>query len=266
MTDADTVERLFGYGAAAAKATVELKNGGRGVLVPEGFQLKEFYDLDALPGHIKATPVFRDSRSFLAYLNEFQQPNTMVFAQDGIVVAVIDYHGPNAPDHAGHVVTYKLQTSLPWDTWAAMNGARQGQAEFADFIRENRRNVVKPEAAALLELLTDLKVNSSSSTAQATSLKTGATRVAFTSETDVVSRDNLTLPETFTLRLTPYTEGPTYEFEAFLRVRVIEKRLNLSYQWELPARKYLDDAFANICATLEEGLGRSVLQGVYARR
>ena len=110
--------------------------------------------------HVK----LQTKQSLIDYVLRFATSDSVIFAdvENGTVTAIIDYHkvtepANKAPQLCTHRSSFKLQASMEWEEWNAINGELQSHLDFASFIEENAQDIMSPSGADLLEIVRSLK-------------------------------------------------------------------------------------------------------------
>lgn len=145
------------------------------VSLPKGItlhSLKPFIDeWRDHPVRRAGTASFEDLDSFIAHVNDFQTPDSRIFAtpprvaingkleQAPEILSVLDYH--DALNHEGrsgadakprflkHRARYRFPLSRSWQLWLAHHGAALSQADFAAFIEDRIADVMAPPPGLL---------------------------------------------------------------------------------------------------------------------
>ena len=224
---ADTIAKLREMMAANGEVH-KLEDGRQLVVVPSGYEMAQIKPIDpALPENIQQTVKVHDEASFLKYLALFKTPVTQIFAAPGFIAnnfspyfgAAIDYHGPDTPMRNQHSLTYRPRYSEEWNLW--MSTSNMNQEGFAEFIEENRQDVVEPKAAALLDLARNFR------------------------------QGEIVVPDMITIGIPVYFNGPKYSINLWVRYRVGNNTVSFSLK---PDRKDVIEqhAFTEMADRIEE--------------
>lgn len=140
--------------ARQAASSIYLHNGDKTLIVPEGYKVVD-YPAPEKPRNIERQVEVVEADSFIAYLLKYKSEHTHLTssASRGNMHAVLDYHGPNAPDNCDHTLFFQPVTSDEWNVWALMNGSWQDQSAFMEFLEENLTDIVTPDGAMLLDMV-----------------------------------------------------------------------------------------------------------------
>lgn len=189
-----------------------------------------------MPKNIKASPKLQTTASLIAYLHRFKNNNSVVFAdiKSDTLVGVIDHHleagvEKDAARLCDHVVTLALPKSEEWAKWTGSNERLMSHTEFASFLEENSFDVVSPAGADLLELCRDLQVKQDMSFAS--SIRMGdAVSISYSKEEDATTKQNMTLPVSFTISIPVYFGEAAVDLTCFMRRKISDGKLMLGYK------------------------------------
>lgn len=225
-----------------------------------------------LPKTVKASPKMQNALSLIEYLNRFKYvDHSMVFADvtSDTLVGVIDYHGiPGeiAADKQSnarlgeHVVTLALPKSEEWRIWTGANEKLMSHTDFASFLEENSFDVTTPAGADLLELCRDLQVKQDMSFSS--SIRMGdAVSISYQKDEDATTKQNMTLPVSFTVSIPVYFgEGPV-ELTCMMRRKISDGRLMLGYKIiRLEATRQRE--FARVVGEVEAATALTAVYGI----
>ena len=252
---ADTIAKLREMMAANGEVH-KLEDGRQLVVVPSGYEMAQIKPIDpALPENIQQTVKVHDEASFLKYLALFKTPVTQIFAAPGFIAnnfspyfgAAIDYHGPDTPMRNQHSLTYRPRYSEEWNLW--MSTSNMNQEGFAEFIEENRQDVVEPKAAALLDLARNFRATRKVQYDKAFFEKNGNVKLTYSDETE--AQGEIVVPDMITIGIPVYFNGPKYSINLWVRYRVGNNTVSFSLK---PDRKDVIEqhAFTEMADRIEE--------------
>lgn len=241
----DVLEKVFEKGAATAPA-IERPDGGKEVLLPEGYRAHTIPPLEAKLSRIRQSVTMYDAPSFADYVNKFKTPTTRIFALPGhlsksgkaVVNAVIDYHGQSEgeaagkPEYAAHIANYAPRYSVQWERWN--NAGAMQQDKFAEFIEENRDDIREPDAAVLLDLVTKFKATKKIEYNSVTHQPNGDVTIGWAENTEHHGKPGVTMPPTLTLGIPVFFKGKLYEVTALLRYRLADAKLTFVIKVDRP--------------------------------
>lgn len=170
--------------------------------------------------------------SFRRYLKEQGSPDTAVFAVSGLghlkLRAILDFHSPDGDPGAGglhHEADFDTRLTTPFVELRAAIGREMGQADFLELIEDVGSIIAEPQAAELLEMLSDLE-SRETTTYRSVIHKGGGIKISGEDETQVT---NQTLPAQLVFRGKPFINtgenNPVLTLTARLRVRLSSKKL-----------------------------------------
>lgn len=234
------------------------------------------------PHHIKAKVSLSDAASFCRYVALYADSRTRIFADPAALGfnAVLDYHGapsvqitdgsdqpaaavlPQA-EFRDHQAVLALKTSEQWNIWTGRAEKEIPQAEFAEFIEDNYRDIVFPSAAEMLEVARSLTAHVDVNFASKVNSRNGTTQFAYT---EVLTTGqpgqsgNLEVPEKFGIQIPVLFGEKTVQVEARLRFRINGGKLKFLYKLYRPT-EILADAFNLTVSDISKKLSIEVLLG-----
>ena len=214
------------------------------VVIPKDSQVASLagfqYPDGRRPERINQHPKFQDQASFTAYINTYKDDRTRVLADVNAnsFLALIDYHGAGSdrlPEFVSHRAGFTLSLSEQWKLWMAQNDKLIPQAEFAEFLEDNRADIVDPDSATLLEIAKDLQAKSDVNFSSKVNSSNGAAVLQF-EETikTTVTTGRIEMPESFTIRIPVFYGEAAVEIPARLRFRISDGKLKFQYKLYRP--------------------------------
>lgn len=227
----EALKTAIDQGARAAPPIV-LPDGGKAVLVPDGYSLQKFGPVSpptsvrAAPDRIVQNVQMHDAASFVGYVNTFKCEHTRLFAEPGFlasgqakVMAVLDYHAPQSNgDHCTHVATYLPRYSDQWKRWHAACKEALTQDAFAEFVEENMADIREPSAASLLDVINNFKAVRKVAYSSVKARASGSFTIGHEDNTEMTGQ--VTLPEKFKLGIPVYFRDVLFPVSVWLRYRV----------------------------------------------
>lgn len=269
--DADGVTELLANGVLAKPITFTPDAGGpvraASALVPDGYRIEHlpWERVRERPFAKRAERNFADLDSLVAYVQKHVEPGaTEVYVTPGgtgwhaFVEAVIDEHSTDAAGWGDHRASVHLPQSVQLRTWVAKNDTYLDQIAFAEFIEANVADIIEPEAAELLEVVSSLQATNKVAFSSAVRLDNGQVQVKYHEDISATAgrESTLEIPQEFKIAVPVFEFGTRYAVKARLRYRVREQKLVLAYVLER-----LDDIVRNALATGDD----SVLATLRAR-
>ncbi len=263
----EVIDELLSVGASRAEV-FDLPDDNKGILVPDGYRITTYKDPYKLPPHIAARTTFSKLDSFLTYVHDFKTETTRLFGtyDNSQIIAYLDYHGQNGPEAIAHSSVLTLMKSTEWANWTGINGKALDQVTFAEFLEENRLNVINPDGATLLDIVTTLEAKTEVTFQSSIRLGNGTAKLNFQEEQTAKGGGNgsLDIPTMLQLGLPVYRYGTPYTLSAFLRMRIQGGKVSFIVKLDNPA-KVVEAAFADICVKITSDLQLPVLEGNFQR-
>lgn len=257
----DSLKQIFALGRSAAPI-LELKGDIQAVVVPDGFSIETFQDPHKLPSFITGHPKFTRLDSFISYVNQFKSEATLIYANSDAVVmyAIIDYHQKDKPNHASHIAEFRVPYSDEWTVWSQINDKQQSQVDFAEFIEENRLNILEPLGADLLEMVSNLQSKTTVEFQSNIKLSNGTAKLSYSENQETKGNGSFEIPNKLVLGLPVFRHETAYRLEAFLRSHIKDGRAYFRIRLDQPKKTFLA-AFEDVCTKVQEGTLLEVLHG-----
>jgi len=200
--------------------------GPAGVFDPSKFRIK--------PAEAQAVIRLTEVSSFIDYVTDHALPEqTVIFAQftpERVqFMAIIDWHQrkDNAAQNGTHRALLTLETTPEWQAWLDKNEKLMPQEAFAEHIEEHATDIIKPDAAEILEMTQLLEGKKTATFKQGRRLKDGRVILSYVEDIELrqgegVNRktDDMNLPDKFRLGLVPFVGNAGIEIDAKLRFRI----------------------------------------------
>lgn len=230
--DAETVKELLAIGARLT--AIDHPGGGQAVLAPQGYKFEHLRDPAQKPFYTTACPVFTDLEGFVDYINAFKTEGTRLWGSESQVVAVLDWPTRESTDHGAHRAIFDIPYSEDYTRWFGVHNKLMPQVEFAEFVQENRVNIAAPDAAAVLEIVTELQASSRLEFSSAVNLRNGSQRLVWGEEQQTKGKSELEVPETLGLRMPIFDRGDVWAMNAWLRTRIKDGKLYFLVKLDRP--------------------------------
>lgn len=229
--------------------------------------------------------VVHDHNSFIAYVTAHKETGTAVFAvlteKGGLFLAVLDYHEanregepestrtdpvvralPGKPRWGEHTCELRMLHTPEWKRWTENNGKNMGQEAFAQFLEDNRVDIVSPNDGEIIDIAKSLEANTGSQFKSAIRLENGDRALHFETQTTARAGTDgaLTIPDRIKLRLPVFVNGLEYEIEAFFRYRIENGALKLRYELIRP-HKVIELALSETKTAIVQAVNVPVYEG-----
>lgn len=258
--------------ATAATEPAELALGGYYTVVAGG----QVHRIDLTGDEYRDRPrrkrgrtIVRDVASFAAYWRKHAADDiSEVYAdRDSLTVtAVLDAHGEDIPGWAEHRLVLQLQHTNAWHAWASASGREMGQEDFANFLEDNRADIMRPAAAEMLEVAQSIQAVTKVDFAAGHRLVDGQRRIAYTEtvESRAGSKGELAIPAEIELGLFVFKGAAVADsVTARFRHRINGGALRLMFKLDRP-ELVVDAAFGGVVAEVAEQCAATVLVGTPA--
>ena len=213
-------------------------------VIPQGSQLVSLKDYQfpqgMRPERITAHPKFQDQASFTSYVNTYKDHRTRILADvnQASFVALIDYHGvgdEQQPEFVSHRAGFQLALSEEWKLWMGFHDKQIPQAEFAEFLEDNRADIIEPDSARLVEIARDLQAKTDVNFASKINSSNGAATLQYEETIKAsVTTGRIEMPESFRIRIPVFFGEAAVEIPARLRFRISDGKLKFQYKLYRP--------------------------------
>lgn len=233
--------------------------------VPTGYRVEDLAPFQAVPHRRVGTVSVDDAASFVYYVKRHQTDAPLIYCDaklktgDVTFVGVLNDHSAASPGWRDHRITYAVQKSEEWTRWTARNKQVFSQAEFAEFLESNMKDVASadglPSGADMLAMALSMEINQDARFKSSIRLQSGGVEMTFVDKEDDATLKRMQVFDRFALGIAPFLNGQPYRLVARLRYRVKEGALLLWYDLIRPdlvvqdATKALIDQIAAESAT-----------------
>ncbi|CAD5377116.1 conserved hypothetical protein [Pseudomonas sp. OF001] len=235
-------------------------------LLPEGVELQGLEQHLPAPVRIRQSVKVLDAKTFIDYVNRFADSASAVFCngpEGRTFTAVLDYHQPDSPSWGTHKATYQCPTTVEWGNWRAADRKKMAQADFAEFIEENVKDIVQPDgnhaaptAADMLEISRTLEAKKNIAFRQGIRLDNGQVQLTYNEQIDGRAGETgqLNIPEQFFIGIRPFLGGDAFCIPARFRYRIQEGRLVMWFELVRPD-KVLEEAYNAVRKQIADAIG-----------
>lgn len=251
--------------AVASTSPAYIDEGGLYVVtVPIGHQPVVVDDRDKAdqragnPRRRKGRAVLSRAESFTAYVTANRAegaPVTMYADEDShSITAVFNPSTPDTPGWGDDTAVLRLCTTPEWNDWTGMDQVPTPQKRFAEFLEEHTRQVVSPDGATLLEMVTTFEAMVNVEVLSATRLQNGTRQLVWKETTTAKAGQTgeAEFPDTFLLELVPFEGLAPVVVGARLRYAVTRDHgLHLTFLLD-DTEVILRDAFDTVLAAVEQ--------------
>lgn len=204
---------------------------------------------------------FFDSESFIEYIKKHKSAeSTEVYAdQKGQqIVAVFDWHCASGPNWGLHRATLLFQPDPDWQAWAKNDRRAMSQQDFAEFLEDQREDIVQPAAATVMEACTNLEVTTTAAFSSRVRLSDGT--IAFSYSEDQKT-GQVKIPQMIKLKLSPFTGLPSFQVDARIRTLIKDQKLTFKVLLDRP-HKVIEEAIKEEVLKINEQTDIIVFSGI----
>lgn len=213
--------------------------------LPPGWNLKEMDDEKhgATPRRKRAKVRLHDAPSFTDYVRRHGSlTDSTVWCEANYVAgkvafaAIINDHGEEdqQADWRDHTAHYTPTFSEEWSRWVGKNKTAFSQAEFAQFIEDNLKDVTSaeglPTGAQMLEMALSFEANQDMRFKSAIRLQNGGVQMSFVQDDDSQTLAKMQLFDRFAIGIPVFWNGDAYRVDARLRYRVRDGKLTFWFE------------------------------------
>lgn len=225
------------------------------------------------PRRSRGDATVHDPADFCTYVRRLEGTATTVWANEDLhtVTAVFNDHQETEDgDSEGfsgwrdHTATLRLKVDRDWAAWTRYDGKLLDQETFAEFLEDNARLIVEPDAATMYEVARSFQARSNADFSRVVRVDNGDVQMTWNEQTEAkvgAGKGTFDVPASFTVRLAPFVGTPMQELTARLRWRLREGRLGIGYALLRPDL-VVREAFQDVVATVNGDLNSPVLLGV----
>lgn len=243
--DSKVLDNIYLKGAAS-QAPVPLPDGGLGIVLPDGYSVERIAPLEKPLPRIRQSVTFNDAESFVAYVNRYKDERTRIFSLPGHLsttksaafTALLDYHKAGTAEHVAHIARFAPPYSEQWTRWT--KAIDMGQPAFAEFIEENRKDIVKPEAASLLDIVSKFRAKKTSEYDAVVYQQNGDLTLSYSEKTEHAGKGSIVVPQQLELGIPVFFKGAAYSVPVFLRYKLREAVL--TFQIKVDRADYIEQA------------------------
>jgi uncharacterized protein YfdQ (DUF2303 family) len=200
-------------------------------VVPEGYVVQDFdlarrnEDQEPTPRRHKGTIDVSTVDSFNRFVAREQIPETTVCFSDvdrEQFTAVINYAAAgDQPGWGDRKILLSIKKTTEFKRWEENNRKRMSQMQLADFLEENMDSIREPPAAALIEMISHLRVKKRAQFDSVINQENGDQSITYSEEIKGESiNGSVDFASKFLVGLTPYRGSDPYAIHCNLRFSV----------------------------------------------
>lgn len=212
------------------------------------------------PVRPRGTAHFAEAKSFAQYISKHKATNTEIYVDidSHKAEAILDWHGDTGPGWGVHRAVLHFWMDKAWREWKDKNRQTMSQTQFAEFLEDNRDDIVSPAAASVMEACSNLHVTTSASFSSKVNLADGTTAFSYTEEQ---KSGQVKVPQEITLQLSPFQGVQPYAVTARIRTAIKDQKLTFKFIMDRP-HLIIENAVKAEIAKIEVQTGLTVFYGV----
>lgn len=237
----------------AAQALFDRGEAGNFAALPPGFQIHDLEGFQEVPNRIRADHRFVSIGSLATYLNRFGGADTFVAADysRNCIPCVIDGNAPGEPQFGQHKARYEAVIDERLAEWLALEGKSLAQATFGLFLEDRATDVVRPDAASVMEMVMQFDATKKVTFKSSQRLHDGARQFQYVEDNEV--RGAVTLPDHFVIQVPVFAGMEPQPIKVMVRYRIDDGRLVFLVQMH-DRKRVLREAFDRCVDALATGL------------
>lgn len=208
---------------------------GNYAVLPAGYSIHSLEDLQAVPNRVREKVTFADPQSLAAYLDRFtDKEDDVLWGDDAFLTvnyraaqikAVIGYSLGTSDRFHDHVATYQAQVGRKFQKWREVCGKPLTQIALAQFLESRAMDVVKPDAADIMEMVLQFEATKTVEFKQSTRLQDGSRQFVYVEDSQ--QRGSITLPDHIIILVSVYEGLDPQRVKLWLRYRIEDAKLRL---------------------------------------
>lgn len=212
------------------------------------------------PNRAKGTYKPATVEAFTNYVEKHadkEKTTVWVHPTEGKIQAILDDNAPNGTAWRDHRALLELIVTPEWNFWLANDGELLSQQAFAEKIEDGVREIIKPDAAEMLEIAQSIQATTDVAFRSKIEIHSGEVQMAYDEKTQATAgkAGQLTVPQTFDLAISPFVDEDPYKITARLRYRAQGGTLRIGYRLDQPERA-VRDVLEGIAKTVGEKFDR----------
>jgi len=213
--------------------TFDFNDFGNFTLLPPGYSVADLEHLQCSPNRVRTKQTFVDPKSLAAYLTRFtaearewgEGAFLTVDYKAANIGAVLGYSDRFSLNHHDHVATYQAQVGRKFQKWREMCGKAHTQVALALFLESRAVDVMKPDAADIMEMVLKFEATKTVDFKSSTRLSDGARQFVYVEDTQ--QRGSFTLPDHIVILVPVYEGLEPQPVKIWLRYRIEDAKLRL---------------------------------------
>lgn len=213
------------------------------------------------PVRPRGNSYFFNTDSFIAYVNKHSiSGKTEIYAdqEKRQIVAIFDWHCESGPNWGVHRATLRFQPDPDWHAWVRVDRRAMSQQEFAEFLEDQREDIVSPSAAAVMEACANLEVTTSATFQSRVRLSDGTMAYSYSEDQKT---GQVKIPQEIKLKLSPFIGLPFFQVDARIRTSIKDQKLTFKVLLDRP-HKVIEQAVDEEVIRINEETDIVVFYGI----
>jgi len=227
LTESEAAQRF-----AATSVKFDELSTGQFAVIPEGFKIESLETFQDTPNRIIADHRFVTVNSLAEYVNSFGGDNTMICANYEGAKILVTIDGDNAADgsasHKSHKARFEAQVHDITKAWLAICSRPMAQSVFGQFLEDRAQDVIKPEAASVMEMVMTFDATKKVTFKSAQRLHDGQRQLVYVEENE--AKGAVTFPDHFMILAPIYRGMEPQQIKFLVRYRIDDGKLHFSVE------------------------------------
>lgn len=213
--------------------------------------------MPSYPARKRAVITITSILSYVQYINDHKEDNhTALFfdVESGKCHGIIDYHEQSQSGKAQfneHRANLTLVKTESWMDWSRNDGEWKTQEDFAQLIESMMIDIVKPDAADVLEMTKGLEATGKMNFKSAVSLEDGNRELVYENTISAKAPGSIEIPKSFELGIAPFIGADKKSINARFMYRVRDGEVRMSYKLIRP-KQFLIESVEEAAALVEK--------------
>ncbi|PYJ07641.1 MAG: hypothetical protein DMF06_15020 [Verrucomicrobia bacterium] len=213
-------------------------------LLPDGFKAEIHEELLENPPRKKGVIRLHDTESFIKFVKqEGSLASCRIYIeadyQEGNIgfTAIINDHETEKPNWRDYRALYQPQQSVEWQRWISHAGKMLPQADFAQFLEGNNKDITSvegmPTGAQVLAMALNFESKQEVIVKSAIRTQSGTVTFAYSDHEDANTIERMEMYKGFSLGLAPFFNGQGFRLDTRLKYKHMPNLGKVLFWYEL---------------------------------